>query len=135
MPFTSGDNGSSASVAVQDLEQRPSEAVHDLPSQVEILRHLPDEQWILDADLKLLFVNRPDRERLLGTSALELLEPAHRAEFERVFDEVRRTGVAQTCETAASDGTYEASRMVLLTGARGAVRSTQAESAAGRGAC
>ena len=119
MPFPE-DDGVRSVVADKVALERPVEGVRSLLGQVQILQHLSDEQWILDAELRFIYVNRPAREQLLGTSALDFVPPAARDEFQRTFASAWESGVARTCELESADEAWWACRMVTLSDTRGA---------------
>src|SRR5262245_5552210 len=88
------DKGVRADVAVTSAEQRSGEDVQNTFSQMEILQHLDDEVWVLDEALRFVYLNRSERQRLLGTSACDFVPPSARENFQAAVASAWQDGVA-----------------------------------------
>lgn len=115
------DKGVRADVAATSAEQRPGEDVHNTFSQMDILQHLDDEVWVLDETLRFVYLNRSERQRLLGTSALDFVPASSRETFRAAAASAWKDGVAHIEMAWAdwADGAYSLSRLVPLTDRHG----------------
>lgn len=108
-------------MAASSTEQPLGGVVESPFSQMEILQHLDDEVWVLDETLGFAYLNRPERQRLLGTSALDFVPPSARENFQNAVASAWQDGVAHIeIEWADwADGAYSYSRLVPMTDRRG----------------